>query len=267
MGERTSHAPGTFSWTDLATTDAAGAKAFYGELFGWELEDMPVPEAAPYTMARIDSKVVCAMYERTAEQPGPPAWLSYVTVDDADATASRAAELGATTISEPFDVMQAGRMAVLQDPTGAVFAVWQPGDSIGAELVNDAGAMTINQLNTGDPEAAERFYSELFGWRFDDLVEAKATESRADGEEHYWGIYNGERLNGGMMPLAQAGPGAPPAWVVFFTSTDLDASIARLGELQGQVMAGPMAIGEGRIAVAQDPQGAVFALFEGEVDD
>src|SRR6266513_1340550 len=113
MGERTSYPPGTFSWVDLGTTDADGAKVFYGNLLGWEFEDMPVA--------------------------------------DADATAARAAELGATVISQPFDVLEAGRMAVLQDPTGAVFAIWQPRQSIGAQLVNDAGALTMNQLNTSDP--------------------------------------------------------------------------------------------------------------------
>ena len=98
MGERTSHAPGTFSWTDLGTSDADGAKAFYGELFGWDFEDMPVPDAPPYSLARIDGKAVCAVYERTTEQ-GPPAWLSYVTVESADDSAARAADLGATVIS------------------------------------------------------------------------------------------------------------------------------------------------------------------------
>jgi predicted enzyme related to lactoylglutathione lyase len=264
MGERTSHDPGTFSWTDLGTDDAEGAKAFYGELFGWRLEDNPVPDAPPYSMAFLDGKAVCAIYERREGQ-GPTAWLSYVTVEDADATAARAAELGATVISEPFDVMTAGRMAVLQDPTGAVFAIWQPGESIGAELVNEPGAMTINQLNTGDPEAAERFYSELFGWRFEDLAEGKSDGS--GDQEMYWGVYNGDRLNGGMMPLEQAGPGAPPAWVVFFNIDDLDGAVARARELGGGVMLEPTAIGAGRIAVAHDPQNGVFALFEGEVDD
>ena len=264
MGERTSHAPGAISWTDLGTDDAAGAKDFYGGLFGWEFEDMPVPDAPPYTMARIGGKAVSAIYERTTRQ-GPPAWLSYVTVEDADATAARAAELGATTFQEPLDVMDAGRMAVLQDPTGAVFAIWQPGTSIGAELVNDEGAMSLNQLNTSDPEAAQSFYSTLFGWRFDELPEAAAESADVAGQQ-YWGIFNGDRLNGGMMPLLQAGPGAPPAWLVYFTSADLDRSVARIDELGGQVVLQPMRIQSGRIAVAQDPQGATFALFEGEVD-
>src|SRR3954466_4352156 len=153
MGERTSHAPGTFSWADLGTSDADGAKVFYGGLLGWEFEDMPVPEAPPYSMATIGGRTVAALYAMRDEQ-APPAWLSYVTVEDPEAIAVRATDLGGRVISEPFDVMEAGRMAVLQDPTGAVFAVWQPRANIGAELVNDVGALCLNQLNTSEPEAA-----------------------------------------------------------------------------------------------------------------
>ena len=255
MGERTSHAPGTFSWVDLATSDADGAKVFYGGLFGWEFEDLPVPDAPPYTMARIGGRNVAALYAKRDEQV-PAAWLSYVTVEDADAIAARTPELGGTVISEPFDVPEAGRMAVLQDPTGAVFAVWQPRASIGAQLVNDVGALTINQLNTSDPEAAQAFYGALFGWTF---------QSVGGGGQDYWGINNGERLNGGMMPLPEDG-GAPPNWLAYFTSADIDASVAKVGELGGRVLVAPAPIPGGRIAVAADPQGAAFALFEGRID-
>src|SRR3954468_22981800 len=138
MGERTSHAAGTFSWVDLGTSDADGAKLFYGGLLGWEFEDMPIPDSPPYSMATIGGRNVAALYGKRDEQ-APPAWLSYVTVEDADAIAARVRELGGTVISEPLDVMQGGRMSVLQDPTGAVVAVWQPGETIGAQLVNDPG--------------------------------------------------------------------------------------------------------------------------------
>jgi uncharacterized protein len=253
MGERTRHAPGTFSWTDLGTTDAAAAKAFYGGLFGWDAEDVPAGEA-PYTMLRVDGRDVAALYGRGDVQH--PAWLSYVTVDDADATARRAGELGGQVLQDPFDVFDSGRMALLQDPTGAVFAVWQPRASIGATLVNDPGAMCLNQLNTSDPEEAQRFYGELFGWR----VEPTGTD-----EQDYWGLYNGEALNGGMTPLP-SGQDGPSHWLVYFTVLDADAAAARIGELSGEVLVGPLPIPAGRIVVARDPQGAVFALFEGEVD-
>jgi predicted enzyme related to lactoylglutathione lyase len=251
MGERTGYPPGTFSWVDLATSDADGAKAFYGGLLGWDFEDMPVPDSPPYSMASVGGRTVAAVYAKR-DDSAPPAWLSYVTVQDADAVAGRAKELGATVISEPFDVMQAGRMAVLQDPTGGVFAVWQPGDSIGAQLVNDVGSLTMNQLNTPDPDAAQTFYGELFGWTFQQV---------ATGEQAFWGINNGERLNGGMMPAE------PPTWLAYFTIADIDASAAKVGELGGRVLVGPVPIPAGRILVATDPQGAAFALFEGDVDD
>jgi uncharacterized protein len=258
VGERTSYEPGTFSYVELATTDAAGAKEFYPGLFGWETHDQQVGEGMTYTMCLLDGRVAGAVYQ--SQEPPHPAWLSYVTVEDADATAAKAEELGANVISEPFDVMTFGRMAVLQDPAGAVFAVWQPRESIGAQVVNDPGALTMNQLNTTDTGAAESFYSGLFGWRFEQV---------ATGDQAFWSIYNGDRLNGGMMPLPdhQAQAGVPSHWLAYFTSSDLDASVARIGELGGDVMVPPMPIPAGRFAVARDPQGAIFALFAGEVDD
>jgi uncharacterized protein len=251
MGERTSHPAGTFSWVDLGTSDADGAKAFYGGLLGWDFEDVPVPDSPPYSMASIGGRTVAALYGKRDEQ-APSAWLSYVTVEDADATAARAAELGGTVISEPFDVMEAGRMAVLQDPTGAVFAIWQPRASIGAQLVNDVGALCLNQLNTSDPGAAQAFYGDLFGWTFRGV---------ASGPQAYWGITNGERLNGGMMESE------PPSWLAYFTSADVDASAAKVTELGGKVIVAPSPVPGGRIAVAADPQGAVFAFVEGRIDD
>lgn len=254
MGERTGYTPGTFCWTDLSTVDAAGAKAFYGDLFGWEAVDVPV-EGGTYTMLRLGGRDVCALSERGADQ-GPPAWLSYVSVTDAGDAADAARRAGATVVVEPFDVMASGRMSVLRDPTGAFFAVWQPGDHIGASLVNDPGCLCLNQLNTTDPEAARHFYAAVFGWRI---------ESVGTDEEPYWGIFNEEGLNGGMMSLPE-GAGAPSHWLVYFTVADLDGSVTRVGELGGRVLVPPMPVGSGRIAVATDPQGAAFALFEGRVD-
>jgi uncharacterized protein len=257
MGERTEHAPGTFSWTDLGTTDVEGAKAFYTGLLGWDAQDNPIPDEAGggvYTMLRKDGLEVAALYSMRQEGM-PPNWLSYVTVASADEAGERARELGANLISEPFDVMDVGRMAVIGDPQGAVFAVWEPRASIGARLVNDPGAMTINQLNASSPGVARDFYSELFGWRFEQVNE----------EPPYWGIHNGERLNGGMMPLPEGDP-APSHWLVYFTVADLDGAATRIGDLGGEVVVAPMSLPSGRILVARDPQGAFFALFEGEVE-
>jgi uncharacterized protein len=255
MARRTSYAPGTFSWTDLATADADAAKGFYGGLLGWDFEDLPA-DGSIYSMALKDGARVAALY--TLQQQGqPPAWATYVTVDSADAAAAKAQELGATLIAEPFDVMDAGRMAVVQDPTGAVFAVWQAGESIGAEQVNAPGALTLTQLDTKDTDTAERFYSQLFGWRF---------ERVPDVDQAYWGIYNGDRVNGGMLPIPPDDP-APPHWLVYFGSEDVDADSGRIRDLGGTVLVEPMPVPGGRILVAQDPQQAVFALFSGRYDD
>jgi predicted enzyme related to lactoylglutathione lyase len=257
MGERTSHPPGTFSWTDLATSDPDGAKRFYTELFGWEVDDQPIPgEDSVYTMLRKDGKDVAALFR--AREGMPTFWGCYVTVEGADPTAARAKELGGTVVMEPFDVMEVGRMAVIQDPTGAIVSAWEPRGSIGASLVNVPGALTLNQLNTTDPQKAGEFYSALFGWR---------TEEVASGETPYWGIFLGDRINGGMMGL-EPDFGVPSHWLAYFGSADVDADADRIGELGGQVMLPPMDVpGGGRITVAQDPQGAVFGLFAGRFDD
>jgi uncharacterized protein len=155
MGERTGYTPGTFSWAELSTSEPDGAKRFYAALFGWDYDDRPIPDGSVYTMARRDGKEAAALY--AAREGMPTAWATYVTVESADATAARARELGATVLAEPFDVLKAGRMAVIQDPTGAIVSVWEPRESIGATVVNGPGALTLTQLNTPDPEAAAAF--------------------------------------------------------------------------------------------------------------
>jgi predicted enzyme related to lactoylglutathione lyase len=255
MGERTSHAPGTFSWADLSTTDTDGAKVFYTSLFGWEPEDNPIPDGGVYTMLNKGGKPVAAL-SATMSADQPSAWNSYVTVESADDAAASAQQHGGVVAMEAFDVMDVGRMAVLQDPTGAFLAVWQAAASIGAERVNEPGAITLNQLNTSNPERAQEFYEGAFGWRFESVSE----------DPPYWGIYNGDRLNGGMMPLP-ADSGAPSHWLVYFGSENVDDDGARIAELGGEVIVGPMDVPGGRILVAMDPQGAIFGLFSGRFDD
>ena len=255
MGARTSHAPGTFSWADLATGDSAGAKAFYSGLFGWDTDDHAIPNGGVYSMASRAGGQVAALYD--AQEGQPPAWNSFVTVEGADAAAAAAREQGGTVEMDAFDVMDVGRMAVIQDPTGAFLSVWEPRASIGAQRVNEPGALTLNQLNTSDPERAQEFYAGAFGWRF---------EAVAGGDMPYWGIYNGDRLNGGMMPLPP-GAGAPSHWLVYFGSESVDDDAGRIGELGGRLIVPPMPVPGGRILVAQDPQGAAFGLVEGRFDD
>src|SRR6185503_10813070 len=187
MGERTSHAPGTFSWVDLSTTDPRAAKSFYGDLFGWEFDDLPVGDGQTYSMCRVGGRAVCALSEQR-EEGIPPHWNNYVTVDDLDARTAKAGELGGSVFAEPFDVLEAGRMSVVADPTGAIFCMWEPRNSIGAELVNVPGALTWNELATMDIGRAKEFYGALFDWRLEDM----------EGSEiPYTIILNGDRSNGG----------------------------------------------------------------------
>jgi predicted enzyme related to lactoylglutathione lyase len=253
MGERTEHAPGSFSWAELATSDAAGAKAFYEGLFGWETEDMPAGEAGTYTMARQEGQWVAALFE-TDDQP--PHWNSYVTVEDAGETAGRAADAGGNVITPAFDVMDAGRMAVLQDPTGAVFMAWEPRKHIGAGLVNAHGALVWNELATTDAERAKAFYAELFGWTYEP----------APGDMPYTMVRNGSSLNAGISGLSSEEQGEPPNWSVCFGANSVDEAAAFAGANGGAAIVPPTDSPIGRFAVLRDPQGAVFAVFDGEMD-
>lgn len=254
MGTRDSYAPGLFCWVDLSTTDTEAAKAFYGALFGWTAQDVP-----NYAFFQLDGATVAGLAElqpQAREAGMPPSWSSYVRVEDADAVCARAAELGGTVRSAPLQIGDSGRMAVLADPQGAVFLLWEPAGFAGAELVNTPGSFTWNDLQTSDPESASGFYRDLFGW------EIAATEG-AGGQ--YFTISNEGRMNGGLMRSPQEG--VPPYWMTYFGVDRADGAIARAQEAGGGLLAGPMDLPAGRIAVLRDPQGAVFTVFEGEFED
>ena len=258
MSERTSYTPGTFSWTDLSTTDQEGAKTFYGELLGWDAEDQPVGDGVVYSMMNIGGKPVAGISpqnEMQRQAGAPPAWNSYVTVESADDAADRATKLGATVVAPPFDVMDVGRMAVIQDPQGAWFLIWQPNQHLGAQLVNAPGAPSWNELASPDLDASSIFYAALFDW---------TVEPFEGSPEPYLTIKNGDVVNGGIRTLNSPGP--PPHWLVYFAVDDLDASLAKVSELGGATHAGPIDIGIARIAVVADPQGAMFALYDGRLD-
>jgi uncharacterized protein len=258
MGERTQHAPGTFSWVDLTTTDQAAARAFYGALFGWEADDMPAGEGIVYSMMKAGVAHVAAISSQPQAQREagvPPTWNSYVTVASADQTAAKAAELGATVHAQPFDVFDAGRMAVIQDPQGAWFMVWEPKRHIGAGLVNAPGALVWNELATNDLDGATAFYAGLFGWEIAQFP---------GSEQTYLAIKNGEASNGGIREAEPSG--VPPHWLVYFGVDDLDAALRRVQDLGGTLHAGPIDIQMARIAIVADPQGAVLALYDGTME-
>jgi predicted enzyme related to lactoylglutathione lyase len=258
MAERTTYTPGTFSWTDLATTDQDGAKQFYGRLFGWEAVDYPVGEGVVYSMMQLGGKDVAAISPQPEQQRAagvPPAWNSYVTVESADAAADRAEKLGATVHAPAFDVMDVGRMAVIQDPQGAFFMVWEPKSHIGASVVNARGALSWNELATVDLDASANFYRELFGWQVEPFEGTGMP---------YMVISNQGHGNGGMRAAQE---NEPSYWLVYFGADDIDADTAKATEFGATALVEAMDIGVGKISVVQDPQGAVFALYAGDFEN
>ena len=204
--EITKHTPGMFSWADLATPDAEGSKAFYTEILGLTATDLPMQPGMVYSMLAKDGSNVCAIYQMPEEMGqmtgGQPVWNSYFTMESADETASRVAELGGAVMMGPVDVFDSGRMVVSSDPTGAVFSVWEPKSHTGAQVFGEPGALAWNELKTHDTEAAAQFYGGLFGWS------ANTTPSAGGGE------YTEFRLDGvsaaGMMAIRKGvGRGSP----------------------------------------------------------
>lgn len=254
MSERKSYESGTPSWVDLQTTDQVAAKQFYGALFGWSFEDLPVdPGKDPfYSLATLRDHEVCAIAPTmTDHHEGdiPPHWGSYVSVDDIEATAAKVAPAGGTLIAPPFDVMDAGRMAVIQDPTGAIIQLWEAKARIGATLVNEPGTWAWNELITPDIPKATEFYGAVFGWE---------TSAQA-GEQPYTEWTLGGYHIGGMMNPPM--PGIPPMWGIYFAVDDTDATVAKATSLGGSVISPPMDIEPGRFAALADPQGAIFNVI------
>lgn len=259
MGTRERYTPGTPSWCDLSTSDQDGAKRFYAALFGWEIEDNPVDETTVYSMMRLDGAYAAAISAQPAQQRDsgvPPMWNTYITVEDADAALARAGELGGTVHAGPFEVTTAGRMGVVQDPLGAFFEVWEPREHIGAGVVNAPGAFTWCELVSPGIEAATEFYRELFGWTatpFEGMSIPYSTLANADGH-----------TIGGVRPSTEA---EPPHWLVYFGCGAIEPAVARVEELGGRRLSGPHDIGVGKLATVADPQGAVFALYDGRFED
>jgi len=255
MQEVTKYPHATFSWVDLNTTDAAGGKAFYTALFGWTFEDQPTGMGVDYTMFFLNGKSVAAlspMMPDMQEQGVPPTWNSYITVDDLEATTEKAEQAGAKVVMPPMDVLDAGRMSMIQDPTGGHVAFWSPGNHIGASLVNIPNTFVWNELATRDPEDAAQFYNTVLGW-----------ETQADsGPNPYTMFVNNGRFAGGLLGMDDSFGDMPTCWSVYFSVEDLDASVARVKELGGNILVESQNISEtDRFAVVQDPQGAVFNLM------
>jgi uncharacterized protein len=250
MAERTEYAPGIPNWVDVQTSDQAGAKRFYTALFGWDYDEQPIDENAVYAMATIRGKHVAAIAPLPPQQGIPPHWNTYVAAADVDATVGRVNGAGGTVVMPPMDVMDAGRMAVIQDPTGAMICVWQAKNNIGAQVVNEAGAFTWSELSTSDVGKAAAFYGKVFGWAPQPFEEMEYTV-----------FQNGDRAIGGAMK--SPAPGMPSYWLVYFDVDDTDATAKTARDNGATIMVEPTDIPEvGRFAVITDPQGATFGVIK-----
>jgi predicted enzyme related to lactoylglutathione lyase len=254
MSERNGYEPGTPSWVDLGTPEIAAAASFYGGLFGWDVpESENAEQTGGYRQAMKNGKPVAGMMPLMQEGQ-PPAWSTYISVGDADATIARVKEAGGSVIAEPMDVMDLGRMAIFADPTGAVLGIWQPGAFIGAGIVSEPGAVVWNELNTRDPEAAKAFYGAVLDWAFEEREFETGT---------YTSLKVGDTSVGGMIDITGRAPDEVPAhWLVYFAVEDVDATVAKAKGTGGGVALEPFDIAEvGRIAIVKDPFGAVFAVM------
>ena len=253
-----SHAPGTFCWVELGTTDQNAAKQFYGTLFGWSFVDYPMGPGEAYTIFQLEGRDSAALYtmrEGERFQGVPPHWNLYVAVENADASAARALELGATLPAGVFDVGNNGRMAVVIDPTGAPICIWQAKDTPGLRVMGENNTYCWADLTTGDRMGAKKFYEALFGW--------KAIPGKDKDESTYLHIMAGEQGIGGIQPDMMRKDGVPPHWLPYFLVASVDDTTAKSSGLGGKVLVPPTVVGESlRISVLADPQGAVFALFQ-----
>jgi uncharacterized protein len=274
MPERDGYIPGVPCWIDTSQPDPDAAVTFYEGLFGWEFEDVMPPDSpgGKYFIARIRGGDVAAVGSIGEGAPPVASWNSYIWVDSADETAAKVKQAGGNVLMEPFDVMQAGRMACFADPEGAVFFVWQANEHKGARVVNEHGSLNFNNLGTRDVEGAKKFYGTVFGWKVLDL----------DGSFQAWtlpgyGDYL-ERDNPGMRkgmeemgvtgdfadvvaainPITPEQGDVPAHWSVTFAVDDADAIASKAAELGGKVIHGPFDAPWVRMAVIADPQGATF---------
>jgi uncharacterized protein len=259
MPEITDFKPGRFCWFELGTSDAAEAKAFYGSLFGWTVEDRPVPGMV-YSMLKLNGKDVGGLYELGADMRAagvPPHWLVYIATASADDSAAKAKAAGGSLMNGPFDVMEHGRMAVVKDPQGAVFGVWQAKAHRGVWVFGEVNAPCWAELATTDDEAARSFYTKLTGWKAD---------VKSDGPMPYTEWVNDGEVVGGMLRMTgDQWKGVPPYWATYFAVADCDASAARAASLGGSVKMPPMDIPKvGRFSVIADPAGAVFSIIKPE---
>jgi predicted enzyme related to lactoylglutathione lyase len=263
MSKVTSYAPGTPCWVDLSCADIEASAKFYEELLGWDASEMPnSAEMGGYRRATFAGDDVAGLMPRMqADQP--QMWTTYIAVEDAAATADKVSAAGGSVFAPPMDVMDLGKMAILADPGGAVFGVWEAGTFIGASRVNGAGALCWNELGTRDVEGAKAFYGKVFGWTVAEH-QLQRTEGGPGPDVYIEWQLDGNSV-GGMMDITEMLPDEVPAhWLVYFGVEDTDAAVEKVKASGGEIRFGPVDIDAGRFAVVTEPNAepGVFAVIK-----
>lgn len=260
--EVSKHIPGTFCWVELGTSDQEAAKKFYGEIFGWGVNDVPMGPDGVYTMFQLKGKDVAAAYTQGKEETSvgiPPNWGLYICVENADESAKAITAAGGTVMAGPFDVSDVGRMAVAQDPTGAAFKIWQPYNNTGVGIMGEVNSMCWQELATRDLAGAKKFYATVFGWD----SQTKEGDAMQYTEIFLNGADGKPSAFGGMYVMMPQMEGIPPHWLPYFAVADCDATVEKAKSLGGQAHVPPMDIPNvGRFSMLTDPQGAAFAVIK-----
>lgn len=248
----TSYPEGTFSWIDATSRDAAASKKFYMEVMKWDVEDIPIGDDRYYHMFSIEGLDIAGLSQMRPEDP--QIWSSYIAVDNVDSMVDKVKTAGGTVVMDPMDVFNAGRMLVIQDPTGAYVTLWQAKERLGAQLVNHPGSLTWNELHTaGDVETAKAFFNALLGWEY----------QQVEGSD-YWLILNKGRMNGGIM---QGTDNMPSYWLVYLAVENLAETLQAVEANGGKVLKDLGNTGSGDVAIIEDPGGAVCALIQSKNPD
>jgi uncharacterized protein len=253
----TEYAPGTPSWVELSSPDTDAAATFYGKLMGWEAtEPGPVEETGGYRMFQQGDQRVAGLMGHMQEGQ-PTVWATYISVADADETATKVKDNGGSVMVAPMDVMDIGRMAFFVDPTGAAFGIWQPKAFAGADLVNEPNSLCWNEVLTRDAEVGKAFYPAIFGW-----TAGKPGFEGAPESYTVWEV--GGKAVGGMMQMSEPyfPSEVPPHWSVCFAVADADATVAKARDLGATITYEPMDMPIGRFAGLVDPQGASFSIMQ-----
>lgn len=252
------HDPGTFCYVELASPDPDASGRFYGSLFGWERNDQDTGEHGVYTQFQLAGRIAGAMHKLMPEQEAQnvsPHWALYIAVADVEAATSKASELGGNVLMGPMDVMDAGRMTVLSDPQGATFCLWEAKAHAGIQVRDEVNALCWSELMATDTAAATNFYGGLLGW--------EPHTSDTEGMRDYTSFMAAGAPTAGLMAIPSEMDPIPPNWLAYFQAADCARTEAQAVGLGASALVPTTDIPDiGRFAVIQDPQGAVFGLFQ-----